>query len=185
MELYGNASQPVPKDFYVSCPFSGAVYEGSPYRLEYLAIGKNYAHSGRYVFHVPQYESIGGSISRLSRVSRGLASFVNLANLFQRTASRSERSRPSCTSTCRTRRTRRCTYNRSRRRTTWRSTRRGWLTTTRERHSPPWSSPRARTASTCGTTSPLRTASTTSRSRPCIPSAARTDARTARRPTYI
>lgn len=58
VELYGNASHPTPDDFYVSCPFSGAAYEGSPYRLEYLAIGKNHAYSGRYVFHVPRHESI-------------------------------------------------------------------------------------------------------------------------------
>ncbi|XP_011863379.1 PREDICTED: uncharacterized protein LOC105559583 [Vollenhovia emeryi] len=58
VELYGNASHPAPKDLYVSCPFSGAVYEGSPYRLEFIAIVKNYAYSGRYVFHVPEHDFI-------------------------------------------------------------------------------------------------------------------------------
>lgn len=58
VELYGNASYPAPKDLYVSCPFSGAGYEGSSYRLEYLAIGKNYAYSREYVFHVPRHELI-------------------------------------------------------------------------------------------------------------------------------
>lgn len=62
IELHGNASHPAPRDLYVSCPFYGAAYEGSPYRLEYLAIGKKYAYSRRYVFHVPQHKFIGESL---------------------------------------------------------------------------------------------------------------------------
>ncbi|XP_077274020.1 uncharacterized protein LOC143903878 [Temnothorax americanus] len=62
IELYGNASHPAPKDLYVSCPFSGAAYERSPYRLEYLAIGKHYAYSRKYVFHVPQHEFIDDDV---------------------------------------------------------------------------------------------------------------------------
>ncbi|XP_011704676.1 PREDICTED: uncharacterized protein LOC105459973 [Wasmannia auropunctata] len=59
--LHGNASHPTPKDFYVSCPFSDASYEGYPYCLEYLAIGKNFVYSRKYVFHVPQHELIEDS----------------------------------------------------------------------------------------------------------------------------
>lgn len=59
--LYGNSSHPAPRHLYVSCPFADAAYEGSPYRLEYLAIGKNYAYSRKYLFYVPQHERIGES----------------------------------------------------------------------------------------------------------------------------
>ncbi|XP_036142679.1 uncharacterized protein LOC105840082 isoform X2 [Monomorium pharaonis] len=62
VEFYGNASHPAPKDLYVSCPFSGTEYEGAPYRLEYLAIGKNYAYNREYVFQVPRHELIEDGI---------------------------------------------------------------------------------------------------------------------------
>ena len=65
IELYGNDSHPVPKHLYVSCPFSDAAYEGSPYRLEYTAIGKDFLYSRKYVFYVPNHEFIG----RFSRLS--------------------------------------------------------------------------------------------------------------------
>lgn len=59
MQLYENASHPVPKDLYVSCPFSDATYEGSPYRLEYSVIEEHYAYSKKYIFYVPQHKFIG------------------------------------------------------------------------------------------------------------------------------
>lgn len=78
IELYGNASHPAPKDLYVSCPFHDTGYEGSAYRLEYLAIGKKYAYSRRYVFHVPQHEFIGEFLVHpLSFPPRGFALFVS------------------------------------------------------------------------------------------------------------
>ncbi|KYN39020.1 hypothetical protein ALC56_06446 [Trachymyrmex septentrionalis] len=62
IELYGNDSHPVPKHLYVSCPFSDAAYEGSPYRLEYTAIGKDFLYSRKYVFYVPNHEFIENSV---------------------------------------------------------------------------------------------------------------------------
>ncbi|GAB1866897.1 SEFIR domain-containing protein [Camponotus japonicus] len=58
VELYGNATHPAPKELYVSCPFSDATYEGSPYRLEYLMIGENFVYSKKYIFYVPQHKFI-------------------------------------------------------------------------------------------------------------------------------
>lgn len=61
IQLYGNVSHPMPKDLYVSCPFSDATYEGSPYRLEYATIQEKYVYSKKYIFYVPQHKLIGGS----------------------------------------------------------------------------------------------------------------------------
>lgn len=58
VQLYGNASQPVPKELYVSCPFTDATYEGSSYRLEYLVTGENYVYGKKYIFRVPQHKFI-------------------------------------------------------------------------------------------------------------------------------
>lgn len=61
--LYGNSSYSAPKDLYVSCPFSDAAYEGSPYRLEYLAGDENYAYyNKKYIFYVPQHTHIEDGI---------------------------------------------------------------------------------------------------------------------------
>ncbi|XP_029662622.1 uncharacterized protein LOC115235160 [Formica exsecta] len=62
VQLYENASHPVPKDLYVSCPFSDATYEGSPYRLEYSVIEEHYAYSKKYIFYVPQHKLIEDGI---------------------------------------------------------------------------------------------------------------------------
>ncbi|KYN18224.1 hypothetical protein ALC57_09471 [Trachymyrmex cornetzi] len=62
IELYGNDNHPVPKHLYVSCPFSDAAYEGSPYRLEYTAIGEDFVYSRKYVFYVPNHEFIENSV---------------------------------------------------------------------------------------------------------------------------
>lgn len=70
IQLYGNASHSVPKDLYVSCPFTDATYEGSPYRLEYVAIQENHAYNKRYIFVVPYHNFIGRfSFSGSSTVS--------------------------------------------------------------------------------------------------------------------
>ncbi|EZA50051.1 hypothetical protein X777_11715 [Ooceraea biroi] len=55
VQLYRNASQPPLKDFYVSCPFSDAAFEGSAYRLEYLVNDEDHTYSRKYVFYVPQH----------------------------------------------------------------------------------------------------------------------------------
>ncbi|KAL0112808.1 hypothetical protein PUN28_012222 [Cardiocondyla obscurior] len=62
IELYDTGNRTAPKDLYVSCPFSGPRYEGSPYRLEYLATESNYVYSRKYVFHVPQHQFIQDGI---------------------------------------------------------------------------------------------------------------------------
>lgn len=62
IQLYGNASHSVPKDLYVSCPFTDATYEGSPYRLEYVAIQENHAYNKRYIFVVPYHNFIEDGI---------------------------------------------------------------------------------------------------------------------------
>ncbi|KAL6439571.1 hypothetical protein ACFW04_003990 [Cataglyphis niger] len=62
VQLYGNASNPVPKDLYVSCPFSDATYEGAPYRLEYSVIEEHYTYNKKYIFYVPQHKFIEDGI---------------------------------------------------------------------------------------------------------------------------
>lgn len=62
VKLYGNSSHPAPKDLYVSCPFSRAGYEGSPYRLEYLVTDGIYSYSKKYTFYVPQHRYIDDGI---------------------------------------------------------------------------------------------------------------------------
>ncbi|XP_018397952.1 PREDICTED: uncharacterized protein LOC108775972 [Cyphomyrmex costatus] len=62
IELYGNDSHPAPKHLYVSCPFSDAAYEGSPYRLEYIATGEDFVYNRKYVFYVPYHEFIENSV---------------------------------------------------------------------------------------------------------------------------
>ncbi|XP_050464992.1 uncharacterized protein LOC126858564 [Cataglyphis hispanica] len=59
VQLYGN---PVPKDLYVSCPFSDATYEGAPYRLEYSVIEEHYTYNKKYIFYVPQHKFIEDGI---------------------------------------------------------------------------------------------------------------------------
>lgn len=87
--LYGNSSYPVPKDLYVSCPFSDAAYERSPYRLEYLAGNKNNEYySKKYIFYVPQHTHIGKFFSRHSLFTR---CFVNSLTIYVRVFRRGQR----------------------------------------------------------------------------------------------
>ncbi|XP_029175793.1 uncharacterized protein LOC114944172 [Nylanderia fulva] len=63
IQLYGNATHPeIPKDLFVSCPFSSGSHEGSPYRLEYAAIQKNHTYSKKYIFFVPDHKLIEDDI---------------------------------------------------------------------------------------------------------------------------
>lgn len=47
-----------PKEFHVSCPFSGTTYETLPYKFEYVVTGEGYKYGKRYIFIVPRYRSI-------------------------------------------------------------------------------------------------------------------------------
>lgn len=64
--LYGNATNPAPKQLYVSCPFSNDSYESFPYRLDILITGGTYSYSKQYIFNVPRQELIGKKLVRIS-----------------------------------------------------------------------------------------------------------------------
>ncbi|XP_003394123.2 uncharacterized protein LOC126916829 isoform X1 [Bombus affinis] len=63
IELYGNETNPVPQELYISCPFSDVSYESVPYRLDYLVIGEKYKYRKRYIFNVPVHRFIGEGVS--------------------------------------------------------------------------------------------------------------------------
>ncbi|XP_053987508.1 uncharacterized protein LOC128880941 [Hylaeus volcanicus] len=63
IDLYGNQTDPAPKELYVSCPFSNDSYESLPYRLDYLVTGKTYNYSKQYIFNVPVHKFIEEGIS--------------------------------------------------------------------------------------------------------------------------
>ncbi|XP_076233101.1 uncharacterized protein LOC143178374 isoform X2 [Calliopsis andreniformis] len=62
VQLYANETHPLPKDLFISCPFSDELYESMAYQLDYLVTGDAYNYTKQYVFNVPKHEFIGKDI---------------------------------------------------------------------------------------------------------------------------
>jgi len=179
VNLYGNVSQL--GDFYVSCPFSDAAFEGSAYRLQYLVIdNENHTYNKKYVFRVPQHELIGEfSLSPFAHRSI----LPNTGRIFQKKVFKSTCSRPSYTWTCRIHRMWHCTCNHSHRDTTWCSIRFGWSAIKQDRRSAR-SFPLTEIMSTFASTFRCLMACIMWKLRHCTPIAASVDARIARHHIY-